>query len=142
MTSAVWWSLLSLPLSFFTSNVRIGFGRVEQIDATLALASGAEYVSSFELFDAVEPDQTVVSYRPTKVEIKLKKVASASWPTFERAAAAAAAPAPVPAAVAAPVAAAPSSVGTLPLLPTSPPPLFLPLFLPRCLVSVVRQTGV
>ncbi len=93
-----------------------------QVEATLTLASGAEYVATYELFAGVDPASATIAYRPTKVEVKVKKVVSAMWPTLERppagapvglapVAATAAAPAAAPAAASVPSTGAAHTVG-------------------------------
>ncbi len=77
------------------------------------LESGGEVAATLALYDAVVPAESTVVYRPTKVELKLRKASALQWPQLQRPAAAAAAPAAVA------VAAAGGAPAAKPAYPTS-----------------------
>jgi hypothetical protein len=56
------------------------------VDVELKLVSGVDHVCSLELWGAVVPAESTVSYRPSKVELKLKKALPGGWAALERAA--------------------------------------------------------
>ena len=56
-----------------------------KLDVSITCADGAVHQLQFHLFDAIAPGAAiVVSYRPTKVEVKLPKATPAMWPALER----------------------------------------------------------
>ena len=70
-------------------------------------------MATIELYDAVVPGECTVSYRPTKVELKLKKASSLNWPALQRTATALA-----------PTVTGPAPVATASATTTAPKPAY------------------
>ena len=59
-------------------------GDAAQVDVAVVLESGGEVAATLALYDAVVPAESTVVYRPTKVELKLRKASALQWPQLQR----------------------------------------------------------
>ncbi|KOO24709.1 suppressor of g2 allele of skp1-like protein [Chrysochromulina tobinii] len=62
--------------------VQVDFHEAE-VDVSIKLESGAEYIHTFSLFHKIVPEQSKYSVGASKIELKLKKHTMGKWETLE-----------------------------------------------------------
>jgi suppressor of G2 allele of SKP1 len=76
-----------VTVSLFVKNVKKEQCKIDikqkQIDASIDLGGGSEFNLDLDLCDTIIPEEAVIQYLSTKVEIKLRKANGNKWETLE-----------------------------------------------------------